>query len=98
MLFPEKRLKIEKWGRLEKTNKRTDIKLFSETNLQEALSHIQEEIYWAPGGPRYICCLLGAIYEEIQDDRPDLRPILLEAIWMAMRMSQKLVEKNCPMV
>jgi hypothetical protein len=56
--------------------------------LEEQRRHLTEDSYlYEPGRHRYVCSLLGALYEELAG-REDLRALVLEATYMA-RMIHK---------
>ena len=60
----------------------------SRSDAVEQVRHLREDSFlYQAGESRYICAILGAIHEELEHDRPDLVPLLLECVWMARRMN-----------
>jgi hypothetical protein len=59
---------------------------FTEQDKVDQLRHIDDDAWlYAPHSHRFICSLLGALHQEI--DRPDLKDLILECVWMARRMN-----------
>jgi hypothetical protein len=70
-------------ARLESLSGLCPVQAFTTEEAQEQLRHFAEDGLWVEGAPRRIPALLGALYEEIQFTRPDLLPLLLEAVSLA---------------
>lgn len=69
--------------------------LYGETERSEAVRHLNEDAgLYLPGEPRWICSILGAVHQELQQSRPDLAELVAEATWIAMRMSATIRDFN----
>lgn len=71
-----------------KLNKPLSDKVFTENDAVWSLEHIEKHTPYGRGY-RFICSLLGTLYEELSD-KPHLQQIVLECVWMACRMNAKL--------
>lgn len=67
---------------------RVPLKKFTSEDRAAALAHIRHSDMRLAGRPRYICNLLAALHERTDDT--ESRELILEAVWMATRMSDAL--------
>jgi hypothetical protein len=73
--------------RIEKIQHLKPFREFTPDLIPEQIRHLNEDAFlYEEGKPRYICSLLGTLYEEL-DGRPELQALILEAVWMARRMN-----------
>jgi hypothetical protein len=63
-------------------------RVFTDADEAESVRHMNEDVdvLYKRGGNRYICSILGALYEELAE-RPDLRRLVCECTWIARRMN-----------
>jgi hypothetical protein len=60
---------------------------FTAADRLEQARHLNADLWlYKPGHHRFVCSLLGALYQEL-GDRPDLQELVLEVTWMARRMN-----------
>jgi hypothetical protein len=61
---------------------------YGDTERTEAIRHLDHDIgLYLPGEPRWICSILGAVRQELEESRPDLAELIAEATWLAMKMN-----------
>ena len=71
--------------RIERIKSLVRLRQFSDEDKAEQIRHIKEEDWlYQVGRKRYICSLLGTIFEECKDDA--VKDLVLECVWMARRM------------
>ena len=82
-------------SRLKQIQHLNPIGIYGDGERKEALRHLNEDIgLYHPGEPRWICCILGAVHQELQETRPDLASLIVEATWIAMKMSAAIRDRK----